>query len=401
MGWRLGVHLLERTPAALPESVGPTCPGTLDPAHHAAAEPARGQFAAMLAERQIPGLTVAIAVGGQLVWSEGFGYADRERAVPACPHTQFRVHSVSKAATAAGMARLAERGVFDLDAPVRTYIPDLPPDLGAVTARQLASHRAGVRNYRDDNEALNANRYETALASLEKFRDDPLLFPPDSGSAYSSYGFVLLSAAMEGASGVDFPRLMGYLVFEPLGMDRTEAERSGSVGVDRATFYDNVTPYSPDRRVQPSPMLDFSSKWASGGILSTAEDLVRFASAHIRPFNRGFLRDETLDELFTPRTTRWMVFGQGLGWMIARDHRARRVHLHFGAGSGGTSLLAVYPDQQAAIAVLANLGHARFPMRRLLAVAHPFVGDRLETLVWILAVFSLGVSLVLLPRRRA
>lgn len=377
------------------------CPGILDLSFTGAAERARSQLRAMMAEREIPGLAVAAAVGGRIVWSEGMGFADREHRISACAHHQFRLQSVSKLLTAAAMARLVERGALTLDAPVRTYIPDLPHVLGAVTPRQLASHRAGVRDYRDDNEALNTTNFPTATASLEKFRDDPLMFPPDSGSAYSTYGFVLLSAALEGATGTDFPAIIAEEIAKPLDLSRTEAERAGGTGPDRATFYDNVTPYSLDGRIVISPALDFSSKWAGGGLLSTPEELVRFGTAHIRPFNRGFLRDETLEVLFTPRTRQFAVFGQGLGWVTARDHRLRRMRLHFGAGSGGTSFLAVYPDYQTSIAVVANLGHARFPIRRLIAATGPFLGDRYAAAAWVAGLGSLVATIILLTRRRA
>lgn len=389
IGWRAAICFIERTPGA-PSVEVPTCPGVLDPRYSGAAQQARRQLAAMLVERQIPGLTVAVAAGGRLVWSEGFGLADRDRGVVACPQMQFRIHSVSKPVTAAGMMRLVERGVLDLDAAVRTYVPDLPPELGRVTARQLASHRAGIRHYRDDGESLNATKYETAVASLEKFRNDPVLCAPDSGFSYSTYGFILLSAAMEAASGLDFPSLMRQEVFDPLGMKRTEGERSGTAAIDRSAFYDNVTPYALDGRVRVSPPLDFSSKWAGGGILSTAEDMVRFGTAHIRPFNRGFLSDQTVELLFTSRTRVFGIFGQGLGWLIARDHRARRVRFHFGAGSGGTSFLVVYPDQQVTLVVLANLGHAKFPMNRLIGVAGKFVDDPVGPWAW-----TVGVSAAL------
>lgn len=391
IGWRAAIYALERLPDAPAVASMPACPGTLDPRYRDAAARARRHLAALRAEREIPGLAVALGVAGRLVWSEGVGYADRDRGLGACPDQQFRLQSVSKPVTAAGMARLAERGLLDLDAPVRRYVPGLPPALGAVTARQLASHRAGVRHYRDDAEALTTTRYDTAVASLEKFRDDPLLFAPGSASAYSTYGFVLLSAAMEGASGLDFPGLMRREVFEPLGMRRTEAERGGrQPGAGRVRFYDNVTPYSMDGRVHPSPPLDFSGKWGGGGLLSTVEDLVRFANAHMPPFNRGFLRDDTLAEQFTARTgTRF--FGRSLGWELARDHRARRVCLHFGAGSGGTSFLAIFPDQRVSVAVLANLGHARFPMPRLIGIAQPFVPDPWEIAAWVLAAAALGL----------
>jgi CubicO group peptidase (beta-lactamase class C family) len=205
---------------------------------------------------------------------------------------------------------------------------------------------------------------------------------------------------MEAASGQDFPTLLRQEVLQPLAMEHTEAERSGGEAPGRVTFYDNVTPYSMDGRIVASPALDFSSKWASGGILSTVEDVVRLANAHIRPFNRGFLRDETLELLMTPRTRTLGLFSQGLGWGLARDHRGRRARLHFGAGSGGTSFLIVYPDQQVSLAILANLGHARFPMPRLLGVASPFVGDPLAPVAWFLGVAAFGAGMVLLSRRK-
>jgi CubicO group peptidase (beta-lactamase class C family) len=400
VGWRTIILVIERPGVTGPDSTI-TCPGVLDSAFSGAAGRARPQLRAMLAERGIPGLAVAAAVDGRVVWSEGLGLADREGRVPACPHQQFRLQSISKLVTTAAAVRLAERGVLRLDAPVRTYLPELTGELGGVTSRQLASHRSGVRHYRDDNESLNTTSYPTATASLEKFRDDPLLFPPDSGSSYSSYGFVLLSAALEGATGKDFPTIVAHEVAAPLGLRDLEAERPGDSVPGRVTFYDHVTPYSLDGSVVRSPSLDFSSKWGGGGLLGSPEALAHFGSAHIPPFNQSFLRDETLDEMFTPRTRQMVFFGQGLGWVTARDHRLRRVRLHFGAGSGGTSVIALYPDEKAVVAVVANLGHAGFPIRRLIAIAAPFVGDRFGPVAWLAGVGSLAAAVALARRRRS
>jgi len=394
VAWRVAIMVIEHEPRG-DASAAATCAGTLDLEYARRAERARASVVAMLGERDIPGMAVAVGGAGRIVWSEGVGYADRERGVPACADTQFRIQSVSKPITAAAMARLVESEVFDLDAPVRTWIPDLPPALGAVTARQLASHSAGVRHYRDDMETLTTTTYESAYASLERFRNDPLLFTPDSRTSYSSYGFVLLGAAMERATGLDFPALLRREVLQPLGMERTEAARAGVTTAGRASSYDHVTPYSMDGQVHPSPEIDFSSKWAAGGLLSTAEDLVIFGNAHIKPYNEGFLRDETIDLLFTPRSRSPSPVGQGLGWVVGFDPRLRRVRLHFGAGSGGTAVLAIFPDQQVSLAVLANLGHARFPIARHLAIANAFAGDPLALVAWIVAAVALAGAVVL------
>ncbi len=71
----------------------------------------------------IPGFALAVAVDGQLVWSEAFGYADVDAKRPATPATQFRIGSVSKSVTADAVAQLYESGKLDLDAPIQRYVP--------------------------------------------------------------------------------------------------------------------------------------------------------------------------------------------------------------------------------------------------------------------------------------
>src|SRR5467141_4880919 len=104
---------------------------------------------------RIPGVQVAVAVNGKLVWSEGFGYADAERQRPVTRETQFRIGSVSKPLTATAVALLYEQGTLDLDAPVQRYVPSFPDKGYPITTRQLAGHLAGIRHYRGDEFLLN------------------------------------------------------------------------------------------------------------------------------------------------------------------------------------------------------------------------------------------------------
>jgi CubicO group peptidase (beta-lactamase class C family) len=364
----------ERTPSPLPLDV--LASASIRATEYAPAiAQATVHLKAMMAERQIPGLSIAVAVEGKTVWSEGFGFADLGNRKPATPQTQYRIASLSKLLTVASMARLYEEGKIDLDVPVQTYVPSFPKKAHDITVRQLASHTAGIRPYRDDQEAMNTTRYATVTASLEKFKDDTLHFAPGKGFVYSSYGYVLLSAAVEGASGKDFLSLVRSSVLTPLGMESTREIRVDSMGPREATCYDTETPYSPDGAMVPSPFMDFSSKWGSGGFLSTTEDLVRFGNAHLSRVHQGFLKEETLDMMFTPVTGLGGLIGYGLGWSSIYDLRLRRIHLHFGATSGGTSVLAIFPGSGVTITLLANLGHARFPSNRLMNIANPFLPD--------------------------
>src|SRR3989441_7470724 len=154
---------------------------------------------------RIPGVQVAVAVNGKLVWSEGFGYADAERKEPVTRETQFRIGSVSKPLTATAVALLYEQGKLDLDAPVQRYVPSFPDKGYPITTRQLAGHLAGIRHYRDREFFLNRH-FATVRDGLMIFQDDSLLFPPGTRFSYSSYAWNLVSGVVEGASGEDFLR---------------------------------------------------------------------------------------------------------------------------------------------------------------------------------------------------
>src|SRR5712691_3853581 len=132
---------------------------------------ARAIACARLADH-IPGLAVAVAVDGRIVWSEAFGYADLDAKTPATPATQFRIGSVSKPLTAAAVAQLYEQGKLDLDAPVQRYVPSFPDKGYPITTRQLAGHLAGIRNYRGDEPLLNRH--------FDSVRDGLAIFEHDS-----------------------------------------------------------------------------------------------------------------------------------------------------------------------------------------------------------------------------
>ena len=261
----------------------------------AAIDSARAIGMQLVAERRLPGLSVAVAVDGEVVWSEGFGYADVENKVPVTSLTRFRIASISKPVTAAALGLLIQEGKLDLDAPVQRYVPSFPQKPWPVTTRLVAGHLGGIRHY-DGDEMLSAMRYPSVTAALAVFANDSLLHQPGTKYSYSSYGWNLLSAVVEGAAQENFLRYMRERVFEPLGMHSTIAEHTDSIIPWRARFYQR----GRDGRLMNAPYVDNSVKWAGGGFMSTAEDLVRFGSAHLAP---GFLKAETLRTLHTSQRT--------------------------------------------------------------------------------------------------
>ncbi len=317
-----------------------------------AAAEARELVKVWLAEHDAPGLTIAVMADGEIVWSQGFGMADLENRVPVRPHTKMRIGSVSKSLTSAAAGLLYEQGKLDLDAPVQKYVPSFPKKRYPITARLLGGHLAGIRGYLPgaESEMFNTRHYDSVAAGLELFQDDPLLFEPGEKYSYSSHGFNLLSAVVEGASGQDFLSYMQENVFDPLGMKNTSADHTDQVIPYRTRFYERR-----DAGVwENAPYADNSYKWAGGGFISTAGDLLRFGRGII---SGGLLKPKTVELLLTPqRTTDGKSTGYGIGWRSSEDDRGRRQVGHGGSSVGGKARLVIYPDSQVILAMMINTG---------------------------------------------
>src|SRR3954469_2139664 len=156
-----------------------------------------------LARAGTPGASVTVMREGRIVWSEGFGLADVENRVPVTTSTKFRIGSVSKSLTATAVGLLVESGNLDIDAPVQRYAPSFPVKAYPISTRQVAGHIAGIRHYAGE-EFLSARHYKDVLESLSMFSNDTLLFRPGDRYSYSTYGFVLVSAVVEGAAREPF-----------------------------------------------------------------------------------------------------------------------------------------------------------------------------------------------------
>ncbi|MDX1741314.1 MAG: serine hydrolase domain-containing protein, partial [Rhodothermales bacterium] len=155
----------------------------------------------------VPGMSAAVGVDGDVVWAAGYGFADLEHGAPVTEETLFRIGSVSKPLTAAAVGLLIQEGALDLDVPVQSYLPDYPTRRWPITTREVAGHIAGIRHYRDD-EFLSGDRYETVTDGLEIFKNDTLLFEPGERFSYSSYGWNLVSAVVEAVAEQPFLDLM-------------------------------------------------------------------------------------------------------------------------------------------------------------------------------------------------
>ena len=319
----------------------------LDKAYEQAIQAAAQVMRDSLKADRIPGASITVTIKGKVVWSEGFGYADLEQDVPVTPETKFRVGSISKSLTSAAVGLLYQEGKMSLDSVIQAYVPSFPVKRYPITVREVAGHIAGIRHYWD-REMYLARRFPTVLDGLTIFEDDTLLFKPGTRFAYSSYGWNLVSAAVEGASGSDFLSYMHSKVFEPLGMTNTVPDFTDSLIAHRARWYTEDSL----KHMLNAPFVDNSYKWAGGGFLSTTDDLAKFGNAML---DATLLKRSTIDTLWTPlklndgRSTNY-----GIGWFIRHDKSGRLVVSHSGGSIGGTANLLLYPKEDLVVALLVN-----------------------------------------------
>ena len=328
--------------------VGPASPQGLPVAQVQAIESAANAF---LAERKIPGLSLAIVVDQQLRWTGGFGLADAENAVPATAETMYRLASVSKPITATAAMQLVERGRLDLDAPIRRYVPSFPEKPWPITTRQLLSHLGGIRHYVPNEEFDATRQYVSVLEGLDVFKDDPLVHEPGTAYLYSTYGFDLAGAVVEAAAGEHFLDYLRENVFRPAGMESIRDDDARALMPHRAQGYVRIANGEP-RNSAPS---DTSYKVPGGGLIATAADVARFAAALE---SSALLRPETRAEMWTKQKTRaGRVLSYGLGWDLG-DWKGRREVTHTGGQERVSTVLYVQPERGLAVVVLTNLQRA-------------------------------------------
>lgn len=241
-----------------------------------AVERGRQIVRAGLTEQNLPGISVAVGVGQEIVWAEGFGWADLENRVPVAPRTRFRIGTVSMALTSAAVGLLLEKDRLKLDYIIQTYVPAFPKKQWPVTLRQLMAHVAGVRTDAGDEEPVTVRCNQTA-DGLQRFAERPLRFEPGTQYRHTTYGWMLVSAAVEAAADEPFFTFMRKQVFEPLGMDDTRAD--AEPGPDRAVYYFPRFAADPRYGPQEPEEVDYSCFSGSSAFLSTSSDLVRFGMA--------------------------------------------------------------------------------------------------------------------------
>ncbi|HXW08380.1 MAG TPA: serine hydrolase domain-containing protein [Vicinamibacterales bacterium] len=326
----------------------------------AAVEQARQRIRAGLIAQNLPGLSVAVGAGDDIVWAEAFGWADLEYRVPVVPQMRFRIGTASTVLTSAAVGLLLENGRLRLDDEIQTYVPEFPKKPWPVSLRQLMAHVAGVTTDGGDEGPLFSRRCERPVEALQAFADRSLLFEPGTRYRYSSYGWILVSAAVEAAAGEPFQTFMREQIFDPLEMEQTRADSAMKSNTGGTTFYFPRFAADPRYGLHLMREIDLSCYAGASVFLSTPSDLVRFGLA----IDRGrLLQPATVQLLQEPqRLVSGEETGYGLGWDLETVPLAgeqARVAGHDGEVLGGmVASLMTFPERGLVVAVTSNISYA-------------------------------------------
>jgi CubicO group peptidase (beta-lactamase class C family) len=294
-----------------------------------------------------PGAAMLVARGDRVLFRAARGEADIQNHVPLRPDSVFRIGSVTKQFTAAGLLMLVEAGRVRLDDPLSRYLPDYPGG-DRITLLQLLNHTAGVRDYTAiPNYVESAIRRDMNTAQMiDVFRNERPDFAPGSRWAYSNSGYVLVGAVIEAVTGEPWYAYLERALFRPLGMNHT------GYGNDPRFAALQVRGYSYDRdRVVPARLLSMTQPHAAGALVSNVDDLLRWN----RALHEGrVLGNAAYTRMITP-VGRAAEAASRYGFGLYNDRvRNRAVLRHGGAIFGFISALSYIPGPDISVVILEN-----------------------------------------------
>lgn len=294
------------------------------------------------------GLSVAVAVGDEMVLAEGYGLAEVEHDVPADADTLFRIGSVTKQFTAAAIVRLAEQGKLYIDDDVRSFLPDYPTHGHEVTLRHLLTHTSGIRGYTELGPAFwsDAAVELTHDEMVARWKDLPFQFPPGTRWAYSNSGYYLLGMVVEEVSGRTYAEYLAQELFEPLELTHIRYDSNVDIVKNRAQGYRLV-----DGVLANDGLIATSRPGAAGALIASAKDLVRWQIALV---SGEVVRPESYEEMTTPfllddnTETKY-----GFGLMLA-ELEGRPCVRHGGGIFGFNAELLYLPEERVSVAAISN-----------------------------------------------
>lgn len=319
-----------------------------------------------------PGLVIGVAVDGRAIYRRGFGLASVEHGNANTPKTRMRIGSTSKHFTSLATLLLAEQGKLKIDAPVRTYLPELSGPAGEPTPRQLMTHTGGLRDPLDLPGILLHRGYPKMISAGMALEMTPHFqsgnFAPGERMIYCNNGYYLLSRIIERISGETFEGFLKNRLFNPLGMNDTESLPSDMRMIPGiASFHIPQADGSYRRGVYPTEEL-----LGSGAIVSTIDDMLLWL-AHLRGEKKIGNKRSWEQMLEKPRYSSGAFSDYCLG-LTRESYRGLEIVHHAGATVGCTCQMLTVPAHALDIIIMSNRMDSN-PSALALKVIEAVLGD--------------------------
>lgn len=355
-------------PAAIGDVVGlglpaPEVPGARVTPRSAAIDAFREQLRSDVAADDVGGITAAVVAGNRLIWAEGFGWADRDRRIPAGADTIYRIGSITKTFTAVVLSQLVDRKTIALDDPVEKYFPEVRRFKGArpgakpITFRHLASHTAGlIREPALEGAASGpiAQWESKVLASIPTTSFDAR---PGERYAYSNIGYAVLGLALSRAARTPFMKLVADGIFTPLGMTSSTFIVTPGLQPRLSVGYANGLT-GIDTGLPAREHLGRGYKVPNGGVYSTVGDLARFIGA-IDGAGKAVTSTAMRRAMLTKQTPEADAAGYGLGLQFSSSPGAATLAGHGGGVAGYTAHIEFDPQSAIGVILLRNYESGR------------------------------------------
>src|SRR5919202_2376818 len=317
------------------------------------------QVRAAMDELRVPGVAVGMLSAGEERVA-GLGVTNLEHPLPVDEQTLFQVGSITKTFVGTAAMRLVERGQVDLDAPLRTYLPDLrlaDEDVAArVTLRHLFTHTGGWAGDYFEDVGPGDDALARIVSGLETL---PQVTPLGEVSSYSNSGFYPAGRLLEVVTGQPFEAALRTLVIEPLGLSMTFFRHWAHQFITHRVAAGHLAPEGSAAPVTVARPYALSRSGApTGGLVSTVRDVLRYARFHLGDGRAAdgtrLLAAESVRQMQQPLVkASYLGTMRGLTWSITETQGVKRVG-HLGATHGQQALLTLTPAHGFALVVLAN-----------------------------------------------
>ena len=326
------------------------------------------QIKTAMKKHKIPGVVFAMLDGGNVIFSNAYGYADVENKIETTPDTIFKIGSISKVFTGIEVMKMQEEGLIDINMPLVDYLPEFEinsrfSETGPITVSSLLTHRSGLPRGGTILLWDWSTRPLVLDAQMKSLKDSYMVYPVGYRYKYSNIGYNTLARMIERVRGLEppaentagaFPYYMQENFFNPLGMPDTSF---GSNNLMYGVPSDNPKAMGYYRKKGhniPFNQFDIISM-ASGNVHTTLNDMITFTASLLAPDDEGIITERLLGSMYYHQedNTRDLK-DNGLTWFRNSEVLGETVVFHDGTNQGFISMLALIPEHDIGMVIIAN-----------------------------------------------